>query len=559
MNRPPIAVEGRSCADRFLSPEPVVRLANAFADPFRNVVATARTCYSSSGIVESRPLTERDVQIAKGIYKAGHHTTFQHAHFQFALGNVSRQFIWSFLHAHPFYNSEQVSQRYVAVKAGSVAVPPLGSEAARTLYAQAVDRQMEAYRDLAVRLYPIVKREYLKRFRVSDEKAAEGKRRGASQRKRREDDLRQVELSLYRSTKRMNSDVLKKAQEVARYVLPVATFACLYHTVSGITLLRYWRLCRQYDAPLEQRIVVGKMVTALLEACPDYRLVLEEPIPLEEMPEARFFATRTPDRGHRATRAFLSEFDDSLKGRTSRLIDHKAHNESLLAQAVREVLGVTVGELSDEAAIGLVLDPARNPLLGESLTLTTHSKLMRAMVHPSYTFRKKLSHTADSQDQRHRMTPASRPILSAHWTGEPDYVTPDLAREDPRAEKAYHQVMEQTWEAIEKLRRMGVPMEFALYLLPNATAIRFTESADLLHLHHKHAMRLCYLAQEEIWRSSMEEAIQIQEINPLIGRYLLPPCTLRDLAEMRPVCPEGERFCGVKVWRLPLEQYRRLI
>ena len=33
--------------------------------------------------------------------------------FVFILDNVSRLAIWSFFHAHPFYNSEQVSQRYV--------------------------------------------------------------------------------------------------------------------------------------------------------------------------------------------------------------------------------------------------------------------------------------------------------------------------------------------------------------------------------------------------------------------------------------------------------------
>ena len=40
-------------------------------------------------------------------FEAGHHTVYQHAHFEFGLENVSRQFVWSFLHSHPFYNSEQ--------------------------------------------------------------------------------------------------------------------------------------------------------------------------------------------------------------------------------------------------------------------------------------------------------------------------------------------------------------------------------------------------------------------------------------------------------------------
>src|SRR5438067_5801862 len=94
----------------FLSGAPVVRLVNAFAAPFDNAVATARTCYSSRVISVEDVAAKPDLRdrIARSTYQAGHHTILQHAHFQFALENVSRQFLWSFLHAHPFYNSEQV-------------------------------------------------------------------------------------------------------------------------------------------------------------------------------------------------------------------------------------------------------------------------------------------------------------------------------------------------------------------------------------------------------------------------------------------------------------------
>ncbi|NOY05736.1 MAG: FAD-dependent thymidylate synthase, partial [Chlorobi bacterium] len=240
-------------------------------------------------------------------------------------------------------------------------------------------------------------------------------------------------------------------------------------------------------------------------------------------------------------------------------VDFSARAEETLARAVREVLGQHSSSLSDEEAINLALDPGRNPLLGESLVLTTHGKLTRALYHPSYTFMKKLSHTADSQDQRHRMTPASRPVLSAHLVDEPDYIIPSILEEAPEAFDLYNDTMDSTWESIRQMRSMGVPDEFVLYLLPNAVPIRFTESADLLNLHHKHAMRLCYNAQEEIWRASVDEAEQISDVHPRIGRYLLPPCTIRHLAGKRPVCPEGDRFCGIKVWQLDLDEYRRSI
>jgi len=104
-----------------------------------------------------------------------------------------------------------------------------------------------------------------------------------------------------------------------------------------------------------------------------------------------------------------------------------------------------------------------------------------------------------------------------------------------------------------------VSAEFAMYLLPNAVAVRFTESGDLLNLHHKHQMRLCYNAQEEIWRASLDEATQIREVNPLIGKYLLPPCTIRAMAGARPICPEGVRFCGEIVWKMDISEYQRVI
>ncbi len=525
----------------FLSPAPEVRLVNAFARPFENAVATARTCYSSRGIITAeevagegedeaqrlRRAENRDA-LARSIYQAGHHTTLQHATFQFALSNVSRQFLWSFLHAHPFYNSEQVSQRYVEVRDGTYTVPALAGEAL-AVYRSTCDGLMADYHRLIDVLERPVRAEMRRRF----------PRRAGSKRERK--------------------DVQKKAQEAARYVLPVATFAYLYHTVSGLTLLRYHRLCEQYDAPAETRFVVGAMVAQLLEADPLYRAILEEPIPLEETPEARFYASAGGPPAAPVRRAFVEEFDAELAGRTSALVDRKAGNEECVARSVREVLGLPRAAMSDDDALALVLDPARNRLLGESMNVNSLDKLTRCLFHASYTFRKRLSHTADSQDQRHRMTPASRPVLYAYLGDEPDYVAPGAVEADPEASDLFRAAMERAWDGVRRLRALGVPPEWAAYLLPNAVAVRFTESADLLNLHHKLKARLCWNAQEEIWRASRDEAEQILAVEPRIGRFLLPPCGLRARSGTRPVCPEGDRYCGVPVWKMGLGEQSRVI
>ncbi|MFQ5654020.1 MAG: FAD-dependent thymidylate synthase [Planctomycetota bacterium] len=518
----------------------VVTLTNSFESPFDNAIATARTCYSSKGIVgatdvrgEGLPAAERQSALARrdalaeSIFRAGHHTPFQHATFQFALAGISRHFIWSFLHSHPFYNSEQVSQRYVRVEPGAIVVPAMPAPA-RAIFLGVVEGARGPYRRQRKLGSEAVGREYYERFR---------NRRG---------------------TRRGRSDVLKLSQEAARYVLPVATTASLYHTISGITLLRYHRLVNQLDTLQEQRRVVGARIAEVLRHDPAFLRVVDDPLPLEQTPEHAMLGGLHAS-GRPPSASLVAEFDACLAGRVSRLVDWKAKNEEILAGAVREVLGLGAAELTDDDAIAVALDPARNPLLGETLNLTTHSKLGRTLFHPSYTFRKRLSHTADSQDQRHRLTPASRPVLLAGFPEEPDFVRPALFEDAGELRKELDASMARTWEGIARARGAGASAEAASYLLPNAVAIRFTESGDLLALRHKHAMRLCYNAQEEIWRASRDEAEQIRGINPRIGRHLLPPCGLRAGSATRPICPEGERYCGVPVWRIPPEEWRRTI
>ncbi len=503
---------------------PRVRLVRSFARPFASVVEAARTCYAAGGVVEEAEVGARGEALARDLYRAGHHTTFQHAYFQFAIEGVSRQTIWSLLHAHPFYNSEQVSQRYVAVAPDACLLPRLGADQ-EARFRACIEMQMEAYRDLTEALLPAAAAAYFHRF--------PGRAKGRE---------------------RYATAIRRRAQEVARYVLPLATTAHLLHTVSGLTLLRYQRACLEPDAPAEQREVVAQMVAAVVAQDPAYTSVLEEPRPWQAP------AGTGPELDRDRARAFVEEFDRRLGELTALLLAAPAENVAVTAAAVREVLGLPASMLGDAEAIELLLAPERNPLMGEPLNLHTLDKLGRCLAHARYTFAKRLSHTADSQDQRHRATPASRPILARHYTGEPDYVTPRLfAEAGAGAAARYRETMAATWEAVESLLAGGVAPEHALTLLPNAVNLRFTESADLGALHHKHRMRLCYNAQEEIWRASLEEALQIRTLQPEIGRHLLPPCTHRLHAGVRPICPEGERYCGVRVWRLELEGYERVI
>jgi thymidylate synthase ThyX len=218
-----------------------------------------------------------------------------------------------------------------------------------------------------------------------------------------------------------------------------------------------------------------------------------------------------------------------------------------MADAYRGVVGLTRDACSDAEALDRLLNPARNPYRLETLNIGLHAPMMRALQHASYTFAKKISHTADSQDQRHRMVPGSRPLLVLSDTHAPDAILPMLIAGNPHAREVYERALADAWLAKNELLGRGVPPELALYLLPNAKAIRLVESGSLLHLMHKWTMRTCFNAQEEIYQASMEEVAQVRGVHPDLARYIGPPCHLR-AGITTPICTEGSHFCGVKVW-----------
>jgi len=336
----------------------------------------------------------------------------------------------------------------------------------------------------------------------------------------------------------------KRAIEIARYVLPVAAFTTMVHTVSGIVLHRLWRMCAASDTPSEARAVIGEMVALVKNIDAQFfdRFGTE---PLDELPEWKTNSADSELVKHGDQ--FAKEFDAQLHGRTAALLDYSANAPAVVASAYRAVLGLSAAECPDAETLDRLLNPARNLYRLETLNVGVHAPMMRALQHANYTFAKKISHTADSQDQRHRMIPGSRPLLTLADTREPDYITPALLNDNSRAKEVYDRAMHDAWLAKNQLLDRGVPHEIALYLLPNAKSIRLVESGSLLHLLHKWTMRTCFNAQEEIYQSSLDEIAQLRHVHPQLAKYIGPPCHLR-AGVTTPICTEGSHFCGVKVW-----------
>jgi thymidylate synthase ThyX len=499
------------------SEAPKVTLRTAPMVPFDGAIAAARTCYSPRVIGTGEITDSQRDTIGALTFDAGHHTVYQHAHFEFGLENISRQFVWAFLHSYPFYNSEQSSQRYVKLREPRAFVPPLAGDALG-VYETAVLRAWDRYAELSALLkddaFGILK------------------------------DLRYVRpTTTPERLKLIEKDAEKRAIETARYVIPIGAFTSMVHTVSGIVLHRLYRMMQSGDTPNEARLVISEMVRLVREWDPlFFDKVGPGPLGVESLPEEGF------PRPRAGGDAFAAQFDARLNGRWSRLRDTSLEAEPIVAEAVRAVFGLTPEDLSDDDAIDRVMNPARNSYRLDILNVSHHSPLMRALHHATYVFEKRLSHTADSQDQRHRMVPASRPMLTFADTERPDYITPRLIAANPRAKAVYDAAMCEAWAAKNQLLALGVPLEFALYVLPNAKTLRFVESGSLLSLLHKWTLRTCFNAQEEIYLASMDEIEQVRAVHPRIGRHIGPPCVIRN-GLVSPRCTEGSHFCGVPVWR----------
>src|SRR5690606_22803902 len=213
---------------------PTVTLRTAPMTPFDGAIAAARTCYSPRVVAPSEITDRQRDSIGSLTFDGGHHTVYQHAHFEFGLENISRQFVWTSLHSYPFYNSEQSSQRYVKLREPRAFVPPISGEAL-AVYERAILSAWDTYAELSALLkddaFAILKELRYVTPRASAER------------------LRAIER-----------DAEKRAIETARYVIPVAAFTSMVHTISGITLHRLRRMAAAGDTPWEAREVIERMV-----------------------------------------------------------------------------------------------------------------------------------------------------------------------------------------------------------------------------------------------------------------------------------------------------------
>src|ERR1700691_4419436 len=284
---------------QFEAATPRVTLRNHFAHPYDSAIAAARTCYAPRIIGPEEITDKQRLQIGASTFYGGHHTVYQHAPFEFGLQNGSRQFVVSFLHAHPFYNSEQQSQRYVRLDHALAYLPPEApgfGPPERAIYETAIARAWGYYRELTALLQGDAREILADIWHISP-------------------------MSHTKRVQKVDRQAEKRAIEVARYVLPVAAATTMVHTLSGIVLHRLWRMAVASDTPAEARAVICDMVARVREVDPQFFDRFDNaPMEQDEMPEwSHAHSAGAPAAGgandELRGEEFAREFDARLGGR----------------------------------------------------------------------------------------------------------------------------------------------------------------------------------------------------------------------------------------------------
>jgi len=430
-------------------------------------VGSARSCYFGKHIVtpESVETWSKKNELLNSIFKAGHHTTLMHYHFTFLIEGISRLLIWRFLHSHPYYNSEQVSQRYARMKIDNFTYPKSADKAKWQEYYK---KMFMFYEKLIEKLTPVIEK-ILPKFK--------------------------------------KKEAVKKAQEFARYLLPVGMNAHLYHTINVITALRY--------------INTASLVPEASNEAKEFAEFLKkEMIKIDE------------------NLAPLIEFAENEKAVFPSIDIEKIKKRHNVKKRV-EVFDIVDYDFNFNENYAGVLRSS-NIFLDEGVLGSFNSYI-------------KLSLSADAQNQRHRRSMAIRPKLEDIY--KRDYYMPPVCNE---VEDIYKEAVEFSYDFFEEQKEV-LGFSEAAYALLNAHNIEIVEHNDFASFAHKAQMRLCYNAQEEIFDIVYEQVRQLKKAGVKAAQKFLPPCAVRYQQNIKPYCPEGERFCGIKVWKKDFDEYKRLI
>ena len=161
--------------------------------------------------------------------------------------------------------------------------------------------------------------------------------------------------------------------------------------------------------------------------------------------------------------------------------------------------------------------------------------------HANFTFAiDNVSRALTHQLVRHRLASYSQQSQRYVNLKPLDYVVPPTVKNNEDALRKYEEIMKYLEEQYEELVEMGIPLEDARYILPNATHTNIVVTMNARELINFFTLRTCMKAQWEIRAMAYIMLAQVRKIAPTIFETAGPACLRGD-------CPEGEVECAERM------------
>ena len=156
--------------------------------------------------------------------------------------------------------------------------------------------------------------------------------------------------------------------------------------------------------------------------------------------------------------------------------------------------------------------------------------------HVSFTFAVEgISRACSHQLVRHRIASYSQQSQRYVSMKEPGYVVPASVKKDERALSLFEEAIQKAHEVYKALAELGVPLEDARYVLPNAWETKIVVTMNARELHHFFSLRLCRRAQWEIRNLARLMLSEVRQVAPGIFDVAGPSCvTMGKCEETKP-------------------------
>ena len=221
----------------------------------------------------------------------------------------------------------------------------------------------------------------------------------------------------------------------------------------------------------------------------------------------------------------------ACNGMKVRLLTYTPDPERVVAMAAKSCHTVDTPEMEDmsekeiKAIIRITRDAGHHSVLEHASFTFVIDNVSRALTHQL------VRHRLASYSQQSQRYVSLKPL---------EYVEPPTILAKEKAREKYGEVMRYLEESYTELVDMGIPLEDARYILPNATHTNIVVTMNARELINFFTLRTCMKAQWEIRALAYIMLNKVRKIAPTIFETAGPACLRGD-------CPEGEIECAVRM------------